>query len=106
VFPVRYGLNAYYLDELRAFLKVGQFHNSRVERHKNMVTGPTEPETKNDCAGEDQQQCTRNRSWLKYATWKNGTINVSMHSDLKIDQILEFIRRLAMRMYTSDAWNS
>jgi hypothetical protein len=105
VFPVRYGLNTYYLDELRAFLKV-EVSQLRVERQTNMVTGPTEPGTKNVCAGEGQQQCTRNRSCLNYATRMNWTINASVHSDLKIDQIHEFIRRLANRMYMSDVWHS
>jgi hypothetical protein len=30
-----------------------------VVRQKNMVMSPTRPETKNDCAGEDQQQFNR-----------------------------------------------
>jgi hypothetical protein len=28
-------------------------------RQKNMAIGPAGPKTKNDCAGEDQQQITR-----------------------------------------------
>jgi hypothetical protein len=32
---------------------------TRVVRQKNMVMGPTELKTKNDCAAEDQQQITR-----------------------------------------------
>jgi hypothetical protein len=31
----------------------------RVVREKNMVTGPTGPKIKNDCASEDWQQITR-----------------------------------------------
>jgi hypothetical protein len=40
-------------------LTKGNTHRVRVVGQKNMVMALTGPRTKNDCAGEGQQQCTR-----------------------------------------------
>jgi hypothetical protein len=41
------------------FFLEGYLTTPSLSRQKNMVMGPSEPETKNNCAGEGQQQIAR-----------------------------------------------